>query len=48
MKVIAFIEEEALIKKILTLLGLYETKSHDPTQRDSVHIKAVGTKTHLR
>lgn len=32
MRVIAFIEEQALIKKILTHLGLWETRYHDPPQ----------------
>jgi hypothetical protein len=32
MRVIAFIEEHALINKILTRLGLWETRDHDPPQ----------------
>ena len=30
MKIIAFIEEESVIRKILVHLGLWETRNHDP------------------
>jgi hypothetical protein len=43
MKVIAFIEDDALIKKILIHLGLWETRSHDPPQPGNAHIQAIGT-----
>ena len=43
MKVIAFIEDEALVRKILIHLGLWETRSHDPPQHDSAHIQTIGT-----
>ncbi len=33
MRVVAFIEDEPLIKKILKHLGLWETRSHDPPAR---------------
>jgi hypothetical protein len=41
MKVIAFIEDEALIKKILIHLGLCETGNHDPPQLDHAHIQTI-------
>lgn len=30
MRIIAFIEEQPVIKKILSHLGLWETRNHDP------------------
>ena len=41
MKVIAFIEDDALIKKILKHLGLWDTRIHDPPRLDDVHIPSV-------
>jgi hypothetical protein len=40
MRVIAFIEEQAFIKKILTHLGLWETRNHDPPQSTEKPIPA--------
>lgn len=37
MRIIAFIEDEALIKKILKHLGLWETRNHDPPARNDTH-----------
>jgi hypothetical protein len=34
MKRISFIEDDALIKKILMHLGLWETRNHDPPKPD--------------
>jgi hypothetical protein len=43
MKVIAFIEDDALIRKILQHIGLWETRIHDPPQSDDTHIPAIET-----
>jgi hypothetical protein len=43
MKVICFIEDEALIKKILKHLGLWDTRNHDPPHLDDVHIPTIET-----
>lgn len=43
MKIISFIEDDALIKKILQHLGLWETRNHDPPQADDTHIRAIET-----
>ena len=37
MRIIAFIEDAALIQVILKHLGLWETKNHDPPSRNSSH-----------
>jgi hypothetical protein len=42
-KAVAFIEDDALIKKILMDLGLWETRNHDPPQDDNVHIPTIKT-----
>ena len=41
MKVIAFIEDDALIKKILKHLGWWDTRIHDPPRLGDVHIPSV-------
>ena len=38
MRIIAFIEAATLIQVILKHLGLWETKNHDPPNRNSFHI----------
>jgi hypothetical protein len=38
MKIIAFIDDDALIKKILTHLGLWQTRNHDPPPENSPYI----------
>ncbi len=38
MRIIAFIEDEAVIKKILKHLSLCETRNHDPPARNPTHI----------
>ena len=38
MRIIAFIEDEAVIKKILKHLGLWETRNHDPPAQNPTHI----------
>ena len=38
MRIIAFIEDEAVIKKILKHIGLWETLNHDPPVRNPTHI----------
>ena len=38
MRIIAFIEDEAVIKKILKHLGLWKTRNHDPPVRNLTHI----------
>jgi len=43
MKVIAFIEDKNLIKKILVHLGLWETRNHDPPQFDNLHTPTIET-----
>jgi hypothetical protein len=43
MKVIAFIEDDALIKKILVHLGLWDTRNHDPPQLDDTHTPTIET-----
>jgi hypothetical protein len=43
MKVIAFIEDDALIKTILIHLGLWETRNHDPPQSNEVHTPTIET-----
>jgi hypothetical protein len=37
------IEDDALIKKILTHLGLWEIRIHDPPRSDDTHFPAVDT-----
>ena len=39
MRVIAYIEDHIMIRKILVQLGLWETRSHDPPwpDPDSIH-----------
>lgn len=41
MKVISFIEDDRIIRKILTHLGLWETRNHDPPQLDDAHIPTI-------
>ncbi len=41
MKVIAFIEEDWLIRKILMHLNLWETRNHDPPENDSTYIQKI-------
>jgi hypothetical protein len=43
MKVISFIEDDALIKKILIHLGLWETRNHDPPKSNDTHIPTIET-----
>jgi hypothetical protein len=43
MKVISFIEDDALIKKILIHLGLFETRNHDPPRSDDTHFPGFDT-----
>jgi hypothetical protein len=43
MKVISFIEDDRIIGKILTHLGLWETRNHDPLQLDDAHIPTIET-----
>ena len=43
MKVIAFIEDDALIRKILQHIGLWEIRNHDPPQLNDAHIPAIET-----
>jgi hypothetical protein len=43
MKVISFIEDGELIKKILVHLRLWETRNHDPPQSEDVHIPTIET-----
>ncbi|MCP3931522.1 MAG: hypothetical protein GY705_20750 [Bacteroidetes bacterium] len=43
MNVIAFIEDDTLIKKILMHLGLWEIRNHDPPQSKDVHIPTIET-----
>ena len=43
MKVISFIEDGELIKKILVHLRLWETRNHDPPQCEDVHIPTIET-----
>lgn len=38
MRIIAVIEDEAVIKKILKLPELWETRSHGPPARDHIHM----------
>jgi len=38
MKVIAFIEDDEIIQKILKHLGLWETRNHDPPAANTMHI----------
>jgi hypothetical protein len=38
MRIFAFIEDEAVIKKILKHLSLWETRNHDPPARNRTHI----------
>jgi hypothetical protein len=44
MKIISFIEDDALIKKILKHLGLWQTRNHDPSQLDDAHTPTIETK----
>jgi hypothetical protein len=41
--VISFIEDDALIKKILEHLGLWETRNHDPAQVDDAYPPTIET-----
>jgi hypothetical protein len=41
MKVIAFIEDDAPIKKILEHLGSWETCNHDPPKSDILHTPII-------
>jgi hypothetical protein len=41
MKIIAFIEDDALIRKILVHLQLWDTRNHDPPKLDSTHIPTI-------
>jgi len=43
MKVIAFIEDDALIKKILVHLGLWDTRNHDPPKPSDMHMPTIET-----
>ncbi len=43
MKVIGFIEHDALIKKILMHLGLWETRNHDPPQSNDSQTPTIET-----
>jgi hypothetical protein len=43
MKVIALIEDQAIIKKILIHLGSWETRHHDSPQLENAHIQTIGT-----
>ncbi len=43
MKVISFIEDDALIKKRLIHLGLWQTGNHDPARSDDTYFAAVDT-----
>jgi hypothetical protein len=48
MKVIAFIEDDTLIKKILKHLGLWEIRNHDPPQLDNAHTPTIETELTFR
>ena len=41
MKVMSFIEDDALIRKILTHIRLWETRNHDPLQSNDKHIPTI-------
>ncbi len=43
MKIISFIEDEKLIKKILIHLGLWQTRIHNPPQFDDAHTPTFET-----
>jgi ribosomal protein S27E len=43
MKVISFIEDDALIKKVLMHLGLWETRNHDPPQLNDAPVPTIET-----
>jgi hypothetical protein len=43
MKVISFIEDDALIKKILAHLRLWDTGNHDPPRSNEVHTPTFET-----
>ncbi len=43
MKVIASIEDDVLIKKILMHLGLWETRNRDPPKPDILHTPTIET-----
>lgn len=43
MKIIAFIEDDALIRKILVHLRLWDTRNHGPPQLEEMHIPAIET-----
>ena len=43
MKVICFVEDDALIKKILKHLGMWETRKDDPPQLDYAHALTIET-----
>ena len=42
-RIIAFIEEQPVIRKILSHLGLWETRNHDPPKARIDHITAFET-----
>jgi hypothetical protein len=41
MKIISFIEELAVIRKILVHLNLWETRNHDPSPKQPVRIQEL-------
>jgi hypothetical protein len=41
MKIISFIEDNEITKKILKHLGLWETHNHDPPPQNSSHISNI-------
>jgi hypothetical protein len=43
MQVISFVEDDALIRKILQHIGKWETRNHDPPQLDDAHIPTIET-----
>jgi len=43
MKIISFIEDDVLIRKILVHLRLWDTRNHDPPKLDGTHIPAIET-----
>jgi len=43
MKVITLIEDDALIKKILAHLGLWDPRNHDPGQVDDAYPRTIET-----
>ena len=43
MKIISFIEDDALIRQILVHLRLWDTRNRDPPKLDGTHIPAIET-----